>query len=251
MSLWHKCLQRHHRLAFKWIWANFISLKLGQSMLVGLWSLILISGVQNGLYQMKNVLKFKFVPFKQAIADTYWTVSLGLITWLKNTKFWVKWALPNDLICTVVIVFVCLFVLRFYGPVNTLHGVTSFFAHYKHNTCKRLSYSQTFCGILQCNGGKLEESELLFHRFLCAKIEIDQFLCVNCRVINHGLSVSCKVDNWPTNHDLLLNNSLLELIYFLIEPHHGKTCFCLMRTAKAQISLHIRAVWSAHLLFAA
>ena len=27
-----------------------------------------------------------------------------------------------------------------------------------------------------------------------------------------------------------------------IEPHHEKTCLCLMRTTKAQISLRIRAV---------
>ena len=35
------------------------------------------------------------------------------------------------------------------------------------------------------------------------------------------------------------------------EPCHDKTCFCHMRTTKAQISLHIRAVWSAPLLFTA
>ena len=35
------------------------------------------------------------------------------------------------------------------------------------------------------------------------------------------------------------------------EPRHEKTCFCHMRTTKAQISMHIRAVWSAPLLFAA
>ena len=41
------------------------------------------------------------------------------------------------------------------------------------------------------------------------------------------------------------------LIYDIIEPHHEKTCLCHMRTTKAQISLRIRAVWSAPLLFAA
>ena len=35
------------------------------------------------------------------------------------------------------------------------------------------------------------------------------------------------------------------------EPHHEKPCFCPMRTTKVQISLRIRAVWSAPLLFAA
>ena len=34
------------------------------------------------------------------------------------------------------------------------------------------------------------------------------------------------------------------------EPRHEKTCFSHMRTTKAQISLHIHAVWSAPLLFA-
>ena len=35
------------------------------------------------------------------------------------------------------------------------------------------------------------------------------------------------------------------------EPRREKTCLCHMRTTKAQISLHIHAVWSALLLFAA
>ena len=34
------------------------------------------------------------------------------------------------------------------------------------------------------------------------------------------------------------------------EPRHEKTCLCHVRTTKAQISLRIRAVWSAPLLFA-
>ena len=38
---------------------------------------------------------------------------------------------------------------------------------------------------------------------------------------------------------------------FIYEPRHEKTCLCLMRTTKAQISLRIRAFWSAPLLFAA
>ena len=38
---------------------------------------------------------------------------------------------------------------------------------------------------------------------------------------------------------------------FKYEPRHEKTCFCHMRITKAQISLRIRAVWSAPLLFAA
>ena len=38
---------------------------------------------------------------------------------------------------------------------------------------------------------------------------------------------------------------------FSYEPHHEKTCLCPLRTTKVQISLPIRAVWSAPLLFAA
>ena len=38
---------------------------------------------------------------------------------------------------------------------------------------------------------------------------------------------------------------------FIIEPHHEKTFLCHMRTTKGQISLGIRAVWSAPFLFAA
>ena len=69
---------------------------------------------------------------------------------------------------------------------------------------------------------------MCFRRLLCVRIEIDQLQCVNCWVIIHCLSVSCTkihvnhsrswVDllyNWPPNSELLLNNSLLELIYFL------------------------------------
>ena len=41
-----------------------------------------------------------------------------------------------------------------------LDSVTSFLRGTNiRNTYKRLRYSQTFGGILQCNGGKLEESE--------------------------------------------------------------------------------------------
>ena len=39
--------------------------------------------------------------------------------------------------------------------------------------------------------------------------------------------------------------------WFLNEPHREKTCLCHMQTTKAQISLRIRAVWSAPLLFPA
>ena len=44
--------------------------------------------------------------------------------------------------------------------------------------------------------------------------------------------------------------NVLEEIW-LYETRHEKTCLCHMRTTKGQISLHIRAVWSGPLLFAA
>ena len=39
-------------------------------------------------------------------------------------------------------------------------------------------------------------------------------------------------------------------VHLSLEPRHEKTCFSHMRTTKVQISLRIRAVWSAPLLFA-
>ena len=50
-------------------------------------------------------------------------------------------------------------------------------------TCKGLRLSLSIGGVLQCNGGKLEEAEdfkCVFCRLLCVRIEIDQFQCVNC-----------------------------------------------------------------------
>ena len=167
---------------------NFISLKLGQSMSVGLWSLILTSGIQNGQYRMSCLMtkptKWHVRPVKTQIGPVWsvfnvrmkktlgpwpslkrttktlirlgrcpgWSKSLLraqiillVLSWGSSNKnyfkvkfctiqtcysrhilnclswpnymtqkheFWIKWAVPNDLICTVVVV--CLFVLRFY-----------------------------------------------------------------------------------------------------------------------------------------
>ena len=45
-------------------------------------------------------------------------------------------------------------------PVMALGSVTSFLRLKDvTSTCKRLRHSQTFCGIFQCNDGKLEETE--------------------------------------------------------------------------------------------
>ena len=50
---------------------------------------------------------------------------------------------------------------------------------------------------------------------------------------------------------VVVQGMIQKSIVTLFEPRHEKICFCHMRTTKAQISLLIRAVWSAHLLFAA
>ena len=64
-----------------------------------------------------------------------------------------------------------------------------------------------------------------------------------CRLISIKLlHVTCKP------HILM---TFLGYSMFLIETRHEKTCLCHMRPTKAQISLRIRAVWSAPLLFAA
>ena len=49
---------------------------------------------------------------------------------------------------------------------------------------------------------------------------------------------------------ILLWSLWIQRAAYTCEPRHEKTCLCHMRTRKAQISLRIRAVWSAPLLFA-
>ena len=81
----------------------------------------------------------------------------------------------------------------------TLDGVTSFLRVInERNTCKHLRYRQTFSGISSVQWrkvGRIWRIQLLFHRFLYVRIEIDQLLCVNCWVIIHCLSVSCMQIN--------------------------------------------------------
>ena len=53
-------------------------------------------------------------------------------------------------------------------------------------------------GFVQCNGGKLEESEgydCFFNRLMCVRIEIDQALVRELLSNNSCLSVSCKQIN--------------------------------------------------------
>ena len=111
-----------------------------------------------------------------------------------------------------------------------LDGVTSFLSLKDVTfTCKRKRRSLSIGWSSSVQWWKVGRSwrlRICFRRFLCVRIEIDQLQGVNCWVIVHCLSVSCtKINhlhswfdllyNWPPNSELLLNNSLLELIYFL------------------------------------
>ena len=60
-------------------------------------------------------------------------------------------------------------------------------------------------------GGRIWRVQLLFHCFLCVRIETDQLLCVICWVINHSLSVSCKKINHSCS--TLVIWSTLQLTY--------------------------------------
>ena len=81
----------------------------------------------------------------------------------------------------------------------TLDDVASFLCVTNvRNTCKRLRYSQTFGAISSVQWrkvGRMWGIRLLFHRLLCVRIEIDRLQCVNCWVIIHRLSISCKQIN--------------------------------------------------------
>ena len=57
-----------------------------------------------------------------------------------------------------------------------------------------------------------------------------------------------KLINWHLSY-VTCNSTKHFHIKNITEPCHEKTLFCHMRTTKAQISLRIRAVWSAPLLF--
>ena len=74
--------------------------------------------------------------------------------------------------------------------VTKIAAVVACFTSVK-NTCKRLRYSQTFGGLLQCNVGKMEESEgcnRFCHRILHVRSEIDQGW-ISRKVLKHGISL--------------------------------------------------------------
>ena len=81
----------------------------------------------------------------------------------------------------------------------TLDSVASFLCVISvRNTCKCLHYSQTFGAVSSVQWrevGRIWRIQLLFHRLLCVRIEIDQLQCMNCWVIIHCLSVNCKQIN--------------------------------------------------------
>ena len=78
--------------------------------------------------------------------------------------------------------------------------------------------------------------------------------------------LALKRDQWTNNdqnlYDFEINCPISKGVWMhlehipcipsvLYDPCHEKTCLCYMQTTKAQISLCIRALWSAPLLFAA
>ena len=89
----------------------------------------------------------------------------------------------------------------------TLDGVMSFLRLINvRNLCKRLHYGQTCGGISSVHWRKVREIWRIQMLFVvsCVEIEIDQLVkCVNCWVIIHCLSVSCKQINlifFTTDH---------------------------------------------------
>ena len=63
------------------------------------------------------------------------------------------------------------------------------------NTCKRLCYSQKYLrdsSVQWRKVGRIWMIRLLFHCFLCVRIEIDQFRVWIVEKKNHSLSVICK-----------------------------------------------------------
>ena len=118
-----------------------------------------------------------------------------------------------------------------------LDGVSSFLCLKDVTiTCKRMRRSLSIGRSSSVQWRKVGRSwrlRMCIRRLLCVRIEIGQLQCVNCWVIIHCLSVSCTkiitraarswfdlLYNWTPNSELLLNNSLLELIYFLIIQHN-------------------------------
>ena len=81
----------------------------------------------------------------------------------------------------------------------TLDGVTSNLRLKDvTNTCKRMRRSLSIGGSSSVQWRKVGRSwrfQMCFRRLFCVRIEIDQPQCVNCWVIIHCLSVSCKMIN--------------------------------------------------------
>ena len=82
--------------------------------------------------------------------------------------------------------------------------------------------SSTITGFLQCNGGKLEEAEdsNVFSSFIAYSNRNRSALARSWFYLLY---------NWPPNNELLLNNSLLELIYFLKRWYQYKRAYVLSK----------------------
>ena len=88
-------------------------------------------------------------------------------------------------------------------------------------------------------------------------------LVLSCCSTNVFSYFQLVASDWRDVHWFLLQNLFTKTLhvcrtfhissktYEWFEPRHEKTCLCYMRTTEAQISLRIRPVWSAPLLFAA
>ena len=119
---------------------------------------------------------------------------------------------------------------------------------------------QMLCFVLSVGSYPLTGQKICFSGPLDNAPTICLILCLAARLKpNEKLSTKQNV-----HHSICLVSELafsicywrnpgiwIQILRILIEPRHEKTCFCHMRTTKAQISLRIRAVWSAPLLFLA
>ena len=85
------------------------------------------------------------------------------------------------------------------------------------------------------------------HLFFCLPLLLAPFT-VPCRIV---FAMPEDLEMWPYHLSFRFFTMVRRSSCTPVEPRHEKTCSCHMRTTKAQISLRIRAVWSAPLLFAA
>ena len=145
-----------------------------------------------------------------------------------------------------------LFVLRFYGPVNTIKVMLSWSTPFLDRLPKRLTSTNkvpilspvtdnSYC--LTWISGRERMAVEITVRLNLYKRYVWMDRGSNPQPPEHQLDRASS--DWPSRP--------YEAPEFVtcIEPRQEKTCFCPMRTTKAQISLRIRAVLSTLLLFTA